>query len=66
MGVVSQKDKTMKLTAMVDARVTCVPKNFKVDGVTKQRMLNDKNRQSVLEFEAPTLDQQLPIYLPLK
>ncbi len=30
-GVIAQKQNELKLTTMVDARVTCIAKNYKVD-----------------------------------
>ena len=55
----------MKLTTMIDQRVTCIVKNYKVDEKTKQIMFEDLERKAVMEIEAPPLDQQAPIYIAL-
>ena len=55
----------MKLTTMIDQRVTCIVKNYKVDEKTKQMMFEDLERKAVMEIEAPPLDQQAPIYIAL-
>ena len=57
-GIITQKKKAteMKLTTMIDARVTCLAKNYKVDERVKQIMLNDVNKKTVLEIDAPPLD----------
>lgn len=41
---------------MVDARVTCLAKNYKIDEQVKQNMFEDVGRRQVMEFEAPPLD----------
>ncbi len=58
LGILAQKKKetTMKLTTMIDTRVTCVAKNYKVDEKTKQLMFSDVDRKAVMEIEAPPLD----------
>ena len=50
---------------MLDTRVTCVAKNYKVDEKVKELMFTDIYKKSTLEIDAPPLDQQVPIYLPL-
>ena len=66
-GILTQKKKgsEMKLTTMIDARVTCMAKNYKVDEKVKQMMFTDVNKKATLEIDAPPLDQQQPVYLPL-
>ena len=46
----------MKLTTMIDVRVTGVAKNYKVDDKTKQTMMTDTSKKAALEIEAPPLD----------
>jgi hypothetical protein len=58
MGILAQKKKesSMKLTTMIDQRVTCIVKNYKVDDKTKQIMFENLERKAVMEIEAPPLD----------
>ena len=67
MGILAQKKKesSMKLTTMIDQRVTCIVKNYKVDEKIKQIMFENLERKAVMEIEAPPLDQQAPIYIAL-
>jgi len=55
-GVIAQKQNELKLTTMVDARVTCIAKNYKVDDNQRKKLLEDVGRKQTMEFEAPPLD----------
>ena len=41
---------------MIDSRVTCVAKNYKVDEKIKEQMFTDINKKSTMEIDAPPLD----------
>ena len=58
LGIIAEnkKHQSMKLTTMIDSRVTCIAKNYKVDELIRQNMMTDDHRRAVMEFEAPPLD----------
>ena len=55
-GILQQNKSSIKLTTMIDTRVTCVAKNYKVDEKVKELMLTDVNKKSIMEIDAPPLD----------
>ena len=55
-GILQQNKTSIKLTTMIDTRVTCVAKNYKVDEKVKELMLTDVNKKSIMEIDAPPLD----------
>ena len=63
MGVISEtkKDGQMKLQTMIDKRVTCIAKNYKVDYETKLS-INQMDKGGIKLFEAPT-DPLDPVFL---
>ena len=51
----------MKLQTMIDKRVTCIAKNYKVDHETKLS-INQMDKSGIKLFEAPT-DPLDPVFL---
>jgi|LakMenE18May11ns_1017448.scaffolds.fasta_scaffold9257022_1 hypothetical protein len=41
---------------MVNKKVMCVAKNYKLDSKLKESMIEDADRRKTLEFEAPPID----------
>ena len=67
LGVIAElpQKNILKLTTMVNKRVMCIAKNYKMDSKVKENMMTDTNRRQTMEFEAPPIDQQEPLYMSL-
>lgn len=69
-GVVTEYSRTnkYKLQTMIDQRVVCIAKNYRVDEATHADMFSDKNKRSVLEIDAKDADpiNQGPIFMDFR